>query len=142
MWQVILPWLVPMIVLMFLSAFFSGAEAALFSLSGRDRRALARGPLGGRVAIKLLEDPESLLSTVLFWNLLINMTYFAIAAIIGAKLEPKGPAVVAGFTLLSLVAIIFFSEMLPKSVAVLSPRRISRLAGPPLVVAGCLFGAI
>ena len=135
MWQVILPWLAPMLALIFLSAFFSGSEAALFSLRAKDRRALARGPMGGRVAARLLNDPESLLSTVLFWNLLINMTYFAIASIVGAKLEKSGPAAVATFTVLSLVSIIFFSEMLPKSIAVLSPRRFSRFAGPPLSLA-------
>ncbi|XZE55443.1 CNNM domain-containing protein [Planctomycetaceae bacterium SH139] len=135
MWQVILPWLAPMLALILVSAFFSGSEAALFSLRTRDRRALARGPLGGRVAVRLLNDPETLLSTVLFWNLLVNMTYFAIASIVGAKLESLGTAQVAAFTILSLVSIIFFSEMLPKSIAVLSPMRFARLAGPPLAIA-------
>lgn len=135
MWQVMLPWLAPMLALILLSAFFSGSEAALFSLRAKDRRALARGPVGGRVAVRLLDDPENLLSTVLFWNLLVNITYFAIAAIVGGKLEPHGPAAVATFTFCSLVTIIFFSEMLPKSIAVLSPRRFSRFVGPPLMIA-------
>lgn len=135
MWQALLPWLAPMLALIVLSAFFSGSEAALFSLRAKDKRALLRGPIGGRVAVKLLEDPENLLSTVLFWNLLINMTYFAIAAIVGSKLEEKGGAVVIIFTALSLISIIFFSEMLPKSIAVLSPRRFSQFAGPPLALA-------
>lgn len=135
MWQVVLPWLAPMFALILLSAFFSGSEAALFSLRARDRKALARGPVGGRVALRLLEDPERLLSAVLFWNLMINMTYFAIASIVGAKLEASGPAAMAIFTIGSLVSIIFFSEMLPKSIAVLSPRSFSRFAGPPLVLA-------
>jgi CBS domain containing-hemolysin-like protein len=135
MWQAIVPWLALMAALIVLSAFFSGSEAALFSLRARDRRALARGPIGGRVAIRLLEDPENLLSAVLFWNLLINMTYFAIAAIVGSKIESQGRTAVFGFTVASLFTIIFFSEMLPKSIAVLSPRRFSQFAGPPLVLA-------
>jgi CBS domain containing-hemolysin-like protein len=142
MWQVILPWLAPMLALILLSAFFSGSEAALFSLGTRDRKALARGPIGGRVAVGLLEDAERLLSAVLFWNLLINMTYFAIASIVGAKLEASGPAAMAAFTIGSLVSIIFFSEMLPKSIAVLSPRRFSRYAGPPLAVAVRLLAPV
>ncbi len=88
--------------------------------------------------LELLEDPERLLSAILFWNLLINMTYFAIAAIIGARLEldeTAGRTVAIVFTMLSLLAIIFFSEMLPKSVAVLAPMRLSVLVGPPLSLA-------
>ena len=142
MWQAILPWLLLMLVLVVLSAFFSASEAALFSLRARDRRALMRGPIGGRIAVQLLDDPERLLSAVLFWNLLINITYFAIATIVGARLESYGTAAVAGFTVLSLITLIFFSEMLPKSIAVLSPRKISRVAGPVLVLAIKLLAPI
>jgi len=120
------------------SAFFSGSEAALFSLSPRNRKSLSRTGLGGRVASRLLERPDRLLSAILFWNLLINMTYFAIAAIVGGKLESDadaGRTVAVAFTALSLLAIIFFSEMLPKSFAVLSPLRVSVIVGPPLALA-------
>jgi CBS domain containing-hemolysin-like protein len=125
-------------VLILLSALFSGSEAALFSLNHRNRKSLPSAGIGGRIAAHLLKDPERLLSAVLFWNLLINMTYFAITAIVGAKLEldeTAGRTVAVVFTILSLLAIIFFSEMLPKSLAVLAPRRLSVLVGPPLSLA-------
>ena len=73
-------------VLVVLSALFSGSEAALFSLNHRGRKSLARGGAGARIAAELLRHPEQLLSAILFWNLLINMTYFAIAAIVGSRL--------------------------------------------------------
>ena len=124
--------------LILFSAFFSGSEAALFSLTPRGRRRIARGGVGGRVASRLLVDPERLLSAILFWNLLINMIYFAIAAILGGRLEADptmGSSGAVMFTLISLLTIIFFSEMLPKSFAVLAPVRISILVGAPLAVA-------
>jgi Mg2+/Co2+ transporter CorB len=132
------PWLVAMGVLVLLSALFSGSEAALFSLNHRSRKSLARAGIGGRIASRLLEHPERLLSAILFWNLLINMTYFAIAAIVGSRLEgapSAGRSVAVLFTIVSLLAIIFFSEMLPKSVAVLAPMRLSVLVGAPLSLA-------
>ncbi len=132
------PWLVAMGVLILFSALFSGSEAALFSLQNRGRRQLARSGVGGRLAAGLLQQPERLLSAILFWNLLINMTYFAITAIIGGRLEADpnaGPSVAVPFTVASLVAIIFFSEMLPKSVAVMAPLRFSIVVGPPLAMA-------
>ncbi|QDT02637.1 hypothetical protein K227x_10150 [Rubripirellula lacrimiformis] len=132
------PWLAAMAVLILFSALFSGSEAALFSLTPRNRKSLNRTGIGGRIAAALLEDPERLLSAVLFWNLLINMTYFAIAAIVGGKLEhdPEGGNSVAiAFTIAALMTIIFFSEMLPKSLAVLAPLRISTWIAPPLLLA-------
>ena len=139
------PWLFAMGVLILLSALFSGSEAALFSLNHRSRKSLSRAGIGGRIASRLLQDPERLLSAVLFWNLLINMTYFAIAAIIGARLEldeTAGCTVAIVFTVLSLLSIIFFSEMLPKSLAVLAPVRLSVLVGPPLSLAVRLVSPI
>ena len=127
-----------MSALILFSAFFSGSEAALFSLHPRGRRQVSRGGISGRAASKLLDDPESLLSAILFWNLLINMTYFAIAAIIGGRLESDptmGSSRAIAFTVASLLAIIFFSEMLPKSFAVLAPVKISTLVGAPLSLA-------
>lgn len=135
------PWLLTMFVLIVASALFSGSEAALFSLSTRQRRQLSRVGMAGKIADRLLSDPERLLSAVLFWNLLINMTYFAIASIVASRLEvgefsdamdPSGTIV---FTAASLLAIIFFSEMLPKSIAVLSPMKISLIVSVPLSVA-------
>ncbi|MCD0458410.1 CNNM domain-containing protein [Roseiconus lacunae] len=131
-------WLLPMAILIVLSALFSGSEAALFSLGARDRRPLRRGGVGGRIAHRLLDDSEHLLSAILFWNLLINMTYFAIASIVAGKLESDpdaGTSVAAVFTVISLLVIIFFSEMLPKSIAVLAPARASILLAPPMGVA-------
>ena len=75
----ILPWLLAMTVLICGSAFFSGSEAALFYLRPADLRRLNAGSTSARVAAGLLKDPDRLLSAVLFWNLVINVTYFAIA---------------------------------------------------------------
>jgi CBS domain containing-hemolysin-like protein len=133
----ILPHLIAMILLIGCSAFFSGAEAALFFLPPRDRRELREGTPAQQAAAWLLTDPDRLLSAVLFWNLVINVTYFAIASIAAMHLGKRataGQLQVIVFALVSLLAIIFFSEMLPKTLAVLSPRRISSLVGLPLAI--------
>ena len=130
------PLLLAMSILILLSALFSGSEAALFSLSTRDKKLLRRGGLGGKIATRLLEHPEPLLSAILFWNLLINMTYFALAAMLGSRLEASsGHSAAFLLTAASLLAIIFFSEMLPKSFAVLVPVRLSVVLAPPLAMA-------
>ncbi|MCL4204745.1 MAG: DUF21 domain-containing protein [Pirellulaceae bacterium] len=137
-WLEILPWLVAMLVLVAASAFFSGGEACLFSLRQPERLKMAAGTRAQRLAATLLDDADRLLSAVLFWNLMINMTYFAVASIISFRLE-KGS--VAGsawpfvFAAASLLALILFGEMLPKTLAVLAARSAAGFFAPPLTVA-------
>ncbi|MEL7267511.1 MAG: DUF21 domain-containing protein, partial [Planctomycetota bacterium] len=133
-WRVAGPWFIPMGLLILASAFFSGSEAALFSLRPHDRRALRRTSSLGRAADDLLEEPERLLSVVLFWNLLINIVYFAIASIVGGRLSSteSGSAAAIVFTIGSVLTIIFFSEMLPKSLGVVSPVRYALFVARPL----------
>ena len=126
-----------LIVLMVVSGFFSGSEAAFFSLTGRDRRRLAKKSAGGRLVDSMLEDPERLLSAILFWNLLVNMLYFAIVAILATEVDRPGV-----LTMIALVAIIFFSEMLPKSFAVIRPGPIAIAAVVPLRIATAVVSPV
>jgi Mg2+/Co2+ transporter CorB len=136
--QILLPWLVTMAVLLICSAFFSASEAALFFLQPRDRRMMAGGNPAQRMAVSLLDRPERLLSAVLFWNLVINIAYFSISSICALRIEQNpalGQSVAFGFAMASLLAIIFFSEMLPKSFAVLKPSLLAQTVSFPLSLA-------
>lgn len=130
--------LVTMAVLICCSAFFSASEAALFYLRWPDRRALAAGSSAQRITERLLHDPDRLLSAVLFWNLIMNMLYFTLASMVGLSLERDpntSQTTVVAFAVGSLLLIIFFSEMLPKSVAVFRARALAGLVGIPLAAA-------
>ncbi len=128
-----LPWLIAMGVLVCCSGFFSCSEAALFYLRRQDRRALQSGNPAQRIAAALLDAPDRLLTAVLFWNLVTNILYFTIVSIISIQLGADGLRTEAwAFTLSSLLVLIFFSEMLPKSLAVLQSRLIAALVGIPL----------
>ncbi|REJ70008.1 MAG: DUF21 domain-containing protein [Planctomycetota bacterium] len=132
-----MPWLLPaMACLVLASGFFSSSEAALFMLNAQDRRLMAVGGPAEQIAASLLRDPDRLLTAVLFWNLLINITYFALVAIAGLRLERQGAAADAGlFALVALLAMIMLSEMLPKTFGLLLSRRLARLVAVPIAVA-------
>ncbi len=137
------PLLLAMAGLAICSAFFSCSEAALFSLQPDDRRALARGSASQRAATELLARPDRLLMAILFWNLIINMAYFAIASVIGLQLQKQHRPTEAGVVaIVALLAIILFSEMIPKTVGVLAPRTMVHLVGLPLTGAVRLFQPI
>lgn len=129
----LLPWLIAMILLMAGSGFFSASEAALFYLRPRIREKMQNGTAGEQMAFQLTEKPERLLSAILFWNLVINIAYFAISSIIAIRLERTSSSGASiAFAVLSLLSIIFFSEMLPKNVAVLRPRWLASAFSIPL----------
>lgn len=139
-----MPWLLPsMGCLVLASGFFSASEAALFMLNAQDRRQLAVGNRAERMAAKLLREPDRLLTAVLFWNLLINITYFSLVAIGSLRLERNEAAAEAGlFSFMALLAIILLSEMLPKSIGLILSRRLVRIIAAPVAIAVRLIGPL
>lgn len=96
---------------------------------------MKNGTTSEQVAARLLADPDRLLSAVLFWNLVVNIAYFAIGSICAIRIERDstlGQTGAFSFAMVSLLTIIFCSEMLPKSVAVLKPRAMAGWVGIPL----------
>jgi putative hemolysin len=130
-----LPWLVAMGVLILASAFCSSSEAAWFYLRHSDRREMAQGNRAQRIAAALLDDPDRLLTAILFGNLLANLAYFTISSIIGLQLQRQGHSTLAGsFTVGSLMLLIALGEMLPKSLGVLVPRTLATWFAVPLAM--------
>lgn len=131
------PFLLAMFFLIVASGLFSGSEAALFSIRDRDRKRLLRSGGAGRVVSHLLETPDRLLAAILFYNLLINMIYFALVAMVSADMSRPGV-----FTFACLVTIIFFSEMLPKSIGVMRPVQIALVVSVPVSMAVSLIAPV
>jgi Mg2+/Co2+ transporter CorB len=112
------------VVLLFLSAFFSGSETALMSLNRYRLRHRARaGHRGARLAETLLKRPDRLIGLILLGNNLVNFSAASLVAIIALKMGGE-PAVAIGTVMLTLVVLIF-SEAAPKTLAALHPERIA-----------------
>jgi CBS domain containing-hemolysin-like protein len=122
-----------MFILMVLSAFFSCCEASFFSLGQTDRSLLKAGGSVSRLAVRLLENSERLLNSILLGNLSVNLLTFTISSIVTFKLQQQGRADLAGLIAVgSLLAVILFCEVLPKNVGVLAPRFFVLLWAVPL----------
>ena len=68
------------LVLLLLSAFFSGSETALTASSRGKLRAQAdRGSRGAELALKITEDNERLIGSVLLGNNLVNILAASLA---------------------------------------------------------------
>ena len=102
--------------LIVLSGFFSGSETGMMSLNRyRLRHRAKSGHRGAKRASKLLEEPDSLISTILIGNNLVNNLAASIATIVAIRLYGDN-AVVPASILLTLVFLIF-AEIIPKTIA-------------------------
>ena len=83
-----------LILLLLLSAFFSGSETALMSVNRYRLRHRARaGHRGARLAEALLARPDRLIGLILLGNNLVNFSAASLVAIIALKVGGQ-PAVV------------------------------------------------
>jgi len=127
-----------LLVLICLSAFFSGSEAAFFSLTMAQRSSLAKQGGLGLVAQTLLNRPERLLTGILFWNLAINISFFSVASRVSLAVDSSdgdSHSLAAIITVGALVCIVALGEFLPKSIAVVQPLLIVKYTAIPLALA-------
>jgi putative hemolysin len=115
------------------SAFFSGSETALFSLTREQLRHYERQEHGtGAYVVHLLARPKMLLATVLVGNTVVNVLFYSISFRLAQEMVTvsawAGTAVGIG----SFFLVIVFGEVSPKGLAVAHPEAWARLAAIPL----------
>ncbi|MBN9886579.1 HlyC/CorC family transporter [Salipiger abyssi] len=118
------------LVLILLSAFFSGSETALTAASrGKLRAAQDRGSKGADTALRITEDNERLIGSVLLGNNLVNILATSLATALFTSLF--GDSGVALATLIMTLLVLIFAEVLPKTYAITNPElAASRVSGP------------
>lgn len=122
-----------MMLLLALSAFFSGAETALFSLTAEQQRRFREHGGTGRLLALLQANPVGLLTAILFGNLVVNILFFCTGATASVRWgEQQGEWFEALGGALVLLALITFGEILPKAVGITHPRGVLLLAAEPL----------
>ncbi|MDX1454000.1 MAG: HlyC/CorC family transporter [Gammaproteobacteria bacterium] len=113
-----------LVVLLVLSGFFSGSETGLMTLNRYRLRTRAKaGSRAARLTEKLLERPDRLLGLILFGNNLVNIAASVLSGVIAMRLYGENALAAVPFVLTPIVLI--FSELLPKTFAVLRPERVA-----------------
>lgn len=122
-----------LILLILLSAFFSGSETGMMALNRYRLRHLARkgDPTAKRVK-KLLERPDRILGIILIGNTFANVFASAVATIIAVHCF--GDLGVLVTTILLTLVILIFAEITPKTLAALHPQRVAFPASLPLKI--------
>ncbi len=113
-----------LLILLVLSAFFSGSETGLMTLNRYRLRHSARsGHRGAQLAESLLSRPDRLLGLILFGNNLVNIAASVLAGAIAMRLYGQSALAWVPFALTPVVLI--FGEVLPKTFAALHPDRVA-----------------
>lgn len=124
-----------MVLLLCCSGFFSGTESALFSLNrSQIRRLRHEGHHIEKLLALLSGNPSGLLVAILFGNLVVNILFFSISAVMSMEIAQRhGNWWQAVVGVVVLLLIILFGEILPKAMGISFPERIARLNAMPLL---------
>lgn len=134
------------VVLLACSAFISGAEVALFSLSQKDiNDAAEKNPTKGNILSTLLNRPKQLLATILIVNNFINVAIVIVFAFLkdqlfgGIQTEWLQWIIEVGVV---TFAILLFGEVLPKVYASRNNIKFSLFAAQPVFILNKLLSPI
>ncbi len=122
-----------LLILLMFSAFFSGAELAIFSLGmPRVRTLVQEGRPGAATLERLKKTPERLLITILIGNNVANIGAASVATY--AATEAFGSSGVGLATGIMTLLVLFFGEVTPKSLATRHAAGFALVAAPTIAV--------
>jgi Mg2+/Co2+ transporter CorB len=128
------------VLLMAVSAFFSGSETALTAVSGGRMHQLEKD--GSRAAARvnrLLENRERLIGALLLGNTFVNILASSLAT---SVLEEYGHNAVVIVTLAMTLLILIFAEVLPKTLAIARTDRVALAVARPVLAVVAAFGPV
>lgn len=129
------------ILLLLLSAFFSGSETALTAASRGKLRAQAdKGSTGAAAALKVTDDNERMIGALLLGNNIANITSASLAT--AALTQVFGASGVAVATFGITILVLVFGEVLPKTYAITNAEAASARVAPAILWVIRLFSPI
>ncbi len=129
------------IVLLMLSAFFSGSETALTAASRARMRAMRKSGSKRAETVELLtSDKEKLLGGLLLGNNLVNILASALAT--SVLIAIFGDSGVVYATLGMTLAVVVFAEVLPKTWAINHPDAFALAVAPVIRVVVAVFAPV
>ncbi|ORE94276.1 Mg2+ and Co2+ transporter CorB [Stappia sp. 22II-S9-Z10] len=129
------------IVLLAMSAFFSGSETALTAASrARLMQFEKQGSRRAGTASKLMEMRERLIGALLVGNNLVNILSSALAT--QALLQIFGDTAIVYATFIMTALVLVFSEVLPKTLAILRPEAFALVVAPVVRVIVIIFAPV
>lgn len=129
------------VALLVMSAYFSGSETALTAASrGKLRAQAEKGSRGAETALRITEDNERLIGSVLLGNNMVNILAASLATALFTRLF--GESGVALATLVMTLLVLIFAEVLPKTYAITNAEAAAARTAPLIVWVIKIFSPI
>lgn len=114
--------LIIVLILFFVSAFFSGSEVALFSIDEKKLKVISqKNPIAAKYIRRLLEFPRKILITILIGNNLANVGISILLAFLTVKLANSigwNPDILVSIEIIVLtIVLLLIGEIIPKIIA-------------------------
>ena len=126
--------LIIIVLCVMMSAYFSATETAFSSLNRiRIKNMADKGIKRAALVAKLSDQYDSMLSTILIGNNIVNIGCSSLATVLCLKWlgEDMGPSI---STIATTVVVLIFGEISPKSIAKESPEKFAMFSAPILKV--------
>ena len=126
-----------LVLLITMSAYFSATETAYSSLNKIKLKSIAnKGNKKAKLALGLSEKYDSVISTILIGNNIVNIATASLATVLFTKL--LGSSGVTVSTIVMTILILIFGEISPKSIAKDIPESFA-IVSAPLLNAFCII---
>ena len=126
-----------LVLLIIMSAYFSATETAYSSLNKIKLKSIAnKGNKKAKLALELSEKYDSVISTILIGNNIVNIATASLATVLFTKL--LGSSGVTVSTIVMTILILIFGEISPKSIAKDIPESFA-IVSAPLLNAFCII---
>lgn len=129
---------IALVVLVIFSGFFSATETAYTSFSSVRMRRFAQKKRSARLALRLSEDYNRVLTTLLIGNNIVNLTASTIGTLLFVALLGEGLGATVSTVVITVVVLIF-GEITPKTLAKEIPERFACFAAYPIMAFTYLF---
>ena len=126
--------LIIIVICVIMSAYFSATETAFSSFNRiRVKNMAEKGDKKAKLVMNLAEDFDSLLSTILIGNNIVNILGTSLATVLFVNWlgNEAGPSVA---TAVITVVVLIFGEISPKSIAKETPEKFAMFSAPILRV--------
>lgn len=115
-----------LILMLILSAFFSGSETALMTLNRYRLKHLVKLKHQGAIRTqKLLQRPDRLIGLILLCNNFVNTFAASVTTIIAIRLFPQEESSIAISAGILTIVMLIFSEVSPKTLAAIKPEQLA-----------------
>ena len=120
------------------SAFFSGSETALSTFNRvRMKNAAEEGDKKAKKVLKVADDYDKTISTILIGNNIVNIASSSLATVLLLKLFPQNGALIS--TVVMTVIVLIFGEVTPKAMCKVNADKVALVIAPIIDMLRTIF---